>query len=246
MTEVVEHKLQDSDGDFRVVVLDGSEQPTPACAAVFGDPRDGCLVRIQSRCLYGEIFGSTNCDCLYQLDRSLEEIKRHSGVLIYLDQEGRGAGLLTKARGYRLCQETGMDTFAAYAALECKADTRSYGDAVALLKQLGLKEVTLLTNNPGKLAGLDVGGLKLRHRPLVMPEPGEHTLAYLVAKRDNQEHMLSIAARLRWRVIRFAGSRWLSPRRAALRKAAAHPSQPVSAMGEAGMDSARESAHQVA
>ncbi|MGW3964699.1 GTP cyclohydrolase II RibA [Amycolatopsis sp. NPDC005003] len=227
MTEVVEHELQDSDGDFRVVVLDGTKQPNPACAAVFGEPRDGCLVRIQSRCLYGEIFGSTNCDCRYQLDKSVEEIKQHSGVLIYLDQEGRGAGLLTKARGYRLCQDTGMDTFAAYAALECKADSRSYGDAVALLKQLGLKEVTLLTNNPEKLAGLDVGGLKVRHRSLVMPEPGGHTLAYLVAKRDNQEHMLSVAARLRWRVIRFAGSRWLSPRRAALRKAAAHPAQPV-------------------
>lgn len=227
MTEVVEHRLQDSDGDFRVVVLGGSEQPNPACAAVFGEPRDGCLVRIQSRCLYGEIFGSTNCDCLYQLDKSLEEIKRHSGVLIYLDQEGRGAGLLTKARGYRLCQEEGIDTFAAYAALERKADTRSYGDAVALLKQLGLKEVTLLTNNPGKLEGLELGEIKVRPRPLLIPEPGAHTLAYLVAKRDNQEHMLSMAARLRWRVIRFAGSRWLSPRRAALRKAAAHPAQPV-------------------
>ncbi|EOD66263.1 GTP cyclohydrolase II RibA [Amycolatopsis vancoresmycina] len=229
MTEVVEHRLQDADGDFRIVVLDGSELPTPACAAVFGDPQDGCLVRIQSRCLYGEIFGSVNCDCRYQLDKSIEAIKQHSGVLIYLDQEGRGAGLLTKARGYRICQDTGVDTFAAYAALECKADSRSYADAVALLKQLGLREITLLTNNPGKLAGLDVGGLKVRHRPLVMPEPGAHTLAYLVAKRDNQEHMLSVAARLRWRVIRFAGSRWFSRRRAALRKAAAGPTQPASA-----------------
>ncbi|MET8853063.1 GTP cyclohydrolase II RibA [Amycolatopsis sp. NPDC004625] len=227
MTEVVQHDLKDADGDFRVFVLDDTEQANPACAAVFGTPRDGCLVRIQSRCLYGEIFGSTNCDCRYQLEKAIEEIKQHSGVLIYLDQEGRGAGLVTKARGYRICQDTGVDTFAAYAAMERKADSRSYGDAVALLKQLELKEVTLLTNNPGKLDGLDVGGLKVRHRPLVMPEPGEHTVAYLVAKRDNQEHMLSIAARLRWRVIRFAGSRWFSRRRAALRKAAAGPAQPA-------------------
>ena len=240
MTEVVEHRLQDSDGDFRVVVLGGTEQPNPACAAVFGEPRDGCLVRIQSRCLYGEIFGSTNCDCLYQLEKSLEEIKRNSGVLIYLDQEGRGAGLLTKARGYRICQENGVDTFAAYAAMECKADTRSYEDAAALLKQLGLKEVTLLTNNPEKLAGLDVGEIKVRHRPLVIREPGDHTLAYLVAKRDHQEHMLSIAARLRWRVIRFAGSRWFSPRRAALRKAAAHPAQPAGAVEETGRVSEKQ------
>ncbi|MEV4050884.1 GTP cyclohydrolase II RibA [Amycolatopsis sp. NPDC049688] len=226
MTEVVEHTLQDVDGDFRVVVLSDTEQPNPACAAVFGNPQDGCLVRIQSRCLYGEIFGSTNCDCLYQLEKSLEEIKRNDGVLIYLDQEGRGAGLLTKARGYQLCQDTGIDTFAAYAAMNCKADSRSYEDAVALLKQLKLKEVTLLTNNPGKLAGLDIGEIKVRHRSLVIPKPGDHTLDYLVAKRDNQEHMLSVAARLRWRVIRFAGSRWFSRRRAALRKAAAGPAQP--------------------
>jgi 3,4-dihydroxy 2-butanone 4-phosphate synthase/GTP cyclohydrolase II len=126
--------------------------------------------------------------------------------------------------------------------MNCKADSRSYEDAAALLKQLGLKEVTLLTNNPEKLAGLELGGIKVRLRPLVIPEPGEHTLAYLVAKRDNQEHMLSIAARLRWRVIRFAGSRWLSPRRAALRKAAAHPAQ----QAEPGTDGARLSEKQAA
>lgn len=219
MTEVVEHALEAGHRNFRVLVLEGTDEFNPASAAVFGDPADGCLVRIQSRCLYGEIFGSTNCDCLYQLQKSLEEIKRESGVLIYLDQEGRGAGLLTKAKGYRLCQETGIDTFAAYAELKCKADTRSYGEAATLLKQLGLKEVTLLTNNPAKLEGLEVGGIKVRLRPLLIPEPGEHTRDYLVAKRDKQEHMLSVAARLRWRVIRFGGSRWFSRRRAALRKA---------------------------
>lgn len=236
MTEVVEHALEDGHDSFRVVVLGDTEEFNPASAAVFGDPQDGCLVRIQSRCLYGEIFGSTNCDCLFQLRKSLEEIKRHSGVLIYLDQEGRGAGLLTKARGYRLCQDKGMDTFAAYSELRHKADTRSYGDAATLLKQLGLKEVTLLTNNPGKLQGLEVGGIKVRLRPLVMPEPGEHTRDYLVAKRDNQEHMLSVAARVRWRVIRFGGSRWFSRRRALLRKSSIGGAQPAGPLGEAGIN----------
>jgi len=183
VSESVEHDLDGEYGPFRAVVLEHRDGLNPPSAAVFGHPVDGCLVRVQSRCLYGEIFGSTNCDCLFQLRQSLEEIRRHSGVLIYLDQEGRGAGLLAKAKGYQRSQAHGIDTFAAYAELGYKADSRVYDDAAALLKQLGLGEVTLMTNNPAKREALEVAGIKVTQKALVMPEPGEKARAYLAAKK---------------------------------------------------------------
>ena len=215
MTETVQHELEGADGAFRVVVLDDHhEQPNPACAVVFGEPVDGCPVRVHSRCLYGEIFEATTCDCLFQLRMSQKIIREHgSGVLIYLDQEGRGAGLLAKAKGYRLCQETGIDTFAAYAELEYKADSRSYQDAVALLKQLGLKEVSLLTNNPAKWEALAAAGIKVRQKPLIMPEPSDLARAYLAAK-ELQGHMFSLASRRKhWFLLkRKNSSSWLVKR----------------------------------
>jgi 3,4-dihydroxy 2-butanone 4-phosphate synthase/GTP cyclohydrolase II len=187
----VEHELEGDGGAFRVAVLEDSMgSPNPPCAAVFGAPADGCLVRVQSRCLYGEIFESTNCDCLFQLRTSRRMIQENSGVLIYLDQEGRGEGLLAKAKGYRLSQAKGLDTFESYSELGYKADSRSYADAAALLKQLGLGEVTLLTNNPAKVVALELAGIHVDQRPLVMPEPGEKALKYLVAKETHGHAIL--------------------------------------------------------
>ncbi|SFW70844.1 GTP cyclohydrolase II RibA [Amycolatopsis australiensis] len=201
MTDTVQHELDGANGAFKVVVLgDRSDQPNPACAMVYGDPVDGCPVRVHSRCLYGEIFEATTCDCLFQLRMSQKVIRDHgSGVLIYLDQEGRGEGLLAKAEGYRLCQKTGIDTFDAYAELGYKADSRSYADAVALLKHLGLKEISLLTNNPAKWEALALAGIKVRQQPLIMPEPGDLARAYLAAK-ELQGHMFSLTSRRRRRM----------------------------------------------
>nr|WP_225957294.1 GTP cyclohydrolase II RibA [Amycolatopsis lexingtonensis] len=176
--------MEGAEGAFRAIVLDGGpEWMNPPSAAVYGEPVDGCPVRIHSRCLYGEIFESTNCDCRWQLQESLRIIRKHgSGVLVYLDQEGRGAGLFAKAEGYELSQKKGLDTFASYAALGYKADSRSYGDAAALLAQLELKSVQLLTNNPAKISALEAAGIKAEMRQLVQPDPSGETVRYLAAK----------------------------------------------------------------
>ncbi|MFI5591844.1 GTP cyclohydrolase II [Amycolatopsis sp. NPDC051758] len=192
MTGSVVHDLEASGRGFRAVVLaDGTERMNPPSAAVYGEPADGCLVRIHSRCLYGEVFESTNCDCRWQLRQSLRIIRRRGGVLVYLDQEGRGAGLLAKAEGYRLSQEQGLDTFASYSALGYKADSRSYADAAALLKQLGLSAVQLLTNNPAKVSALEVAGIKAEMRQLVQRKPSNETLKYLTAKETYGHAILS-------------------------------------------------------
>ncbi len=207
VTSTVIHALHRKRSPFRVAVLDdGSGETNAPCAAIFGEPGDGCLVRVQSRCLYGEIFESTNCDCRYQLRASLRKLRRNEGVLVYLDQEGRGAGLLTKAKGYQLCQESDINTFAAYAKLEREPDSRSYELAAALLKQLGLAEVTLLTNNPAKVGGLEACGLKVRQQSLVIPKATDQMYGYLMAKIQHQRHMISASASFWWRLKRSSPS----------------------------------------
>jgi 3,4-dihydroxy 2-butanone 4-phosphate synthase/GTP cyclohydrolase II len=185
--QTVRHQLSRPDGDFTVVVLDsGDDQPNPACAAVFGKPANNCLVRVHSRCVYGEIFGANTCDCRAQLDRSIELIRaERAGVLIYLDQEGRGAGLLTKARGYVVSHEQGLDTYASYHQMQVPADSRSYDDAAALLRSLNLSSVRLLTNNPAKVDGLRMAGIKTERETLLDDIPSEYALNYLIAKEQH-------------------------------------------------------------
>jgi GTP cyclohydrolase II len=185
VTGSVAHELEGAAGGFRAVVLeDGHERMNPPCAAVYGEPADGCPVRVHSRCLYGEVFESTNCDCRWQLQESLRIIREQgAGVLVYLDQEGRGAGLLAKAKGYRLSQQENVDTFASYSALGYKADSRSYTDAATLLKGLGLTRVQLLTNNPAKISALEAAGIQAEMRQVVQPAPSDPALEYLVAKK---------------------------------------------------------------
>jgi len=181
----VEHVLDFDGCSARVFVQSrqGGQAEGPACALVFGDPKDDCLVRIHSRCLYGDSFGAIECDCGEQLKHSLRAIRTEgSGIVIYLDQEGRGAGLLAKACGYRHSQATGDDTFAAYAALNLVDDSRSYLPAADFLDFLGIRRVRLLTNNPGKVAFLEARGLFVKPEPLVVPA-SRQARAYLEAKR---------------------------------------------------------------
>ena len=204
---LTEHELKHADGDFRVVVLghgsalDGN-QP---CAAVFGEPDDGCLVRIHSRCVYGEIFESVDCDCRDQLRQSMAMMRKAgSGVLIYLDQEGRGAGLLAKARGYQLTQREGLDTFSSYRVLGLQEDSRSYEDAVAILRSLNLRRVRLLTNNPAKVAALSTADVQVEQQSFLVRGQSAEARRYLAAKARHG-HTISIAeleadaARDRWR-----------------------------------------------
>jgi GTP cyclohydrolase II len=107
-------------------------------AAVYGEVRDGALVRIHSRCMYSEVFASRECDCGWQLQKSRQMLTLHGGILIHLDQEGRGAGLQAKADAYRLNHEDGLDTYEAYEKLGLQSDLRDYADAVQILKELDL------------------------------------------------------------------------------------------------------------
>ena len=183
----IRHRLSRPDGAFEVIVLDrGDDQLNPPCAAVFGQPADDCLVRIQSRCVYGEIFGADTCDCRAQLDRSIERIKAEgSGVLVYLDQEGRGSGLAAKAKGYQLTDQLQLDTFASYAHLGLAPDSRSFADAATLLAQLELRRVRLLTNNPDKVAALETAGLVVKRETLLTDAPSEYAFNYLLAKEEH-------------------------------------------------------------
>ena len=159
-------------------------------AAIYGEPRDGSLVRIHSKCMYSEVFLSSECDCGWQLHRSRELLAERDGVLIYLDQEGRGAGLKVKAEAYKLTHEQGLDTFEAYEKLGYLPDLRQYTEAADVLKDLGLTSVRLLTNNPWKIAAVESRGIAVKRVPLeakVTPI----TKAYLEAKKRHG-HLLRL------------------------------------------------------
>jgi GTP cyclohydrolase II len=163
-------------------------------AVVYGEVEHGSLVRIHSRCTYSEVFASHECDCGWQLQRSRHLLTVRGGVLIYLDQEGRGAGLRAKADAYRMHQKDGLDTFQAYEKLGLPADSRDYADAAKLLKEeLRLHWVKLLTNNPDKIAALENTGIKVERVPLVA-KPTPATIAYLEAKKLHGHLLLRAAA----------------------------------------------------
>jgi 3,4-dihydroxy 2-butanone 4-phosphate synthase/GTP cyclohydrolase II len=155
-------------------------------------PQPGCAVRVHSECLTGDAFGSLRCDCGPQLRASLAEAARDGGVVIYLrGHEGRGIGLLAKLNAYRL-QDGGLDTVAANAVQGLPVDAREYGAAAAILADLGLREVTLLTNNPAKVEGLRSCGIDVvARRPLEVGH-SPHNVAYLATKRDLLGHHLTL------------------------------------------------------
>lgn len=162
-------------------------------AVAYGEVRPGCLVRIHSRCMYSEVFDSRECDCGWQLKRSRELLTVQGGVLIYLDQEGRGAGLWAKANAYLLNNEEGLDTYQAYDRLELSHDSREYGDAVQILDELGLTSVRLLTNNPAKVEALEKAGITVARVPL-QAEPTPTSVAYLQAKKRNGHLLLPVSS----------------------------------------------------
>ena len=165
--DFVEHPMKVRTlGLARVLVFsDGS-----GSALIKGDPVDGTLVRIQSACQYGEIYGSLECDCRAQLDHSLELIaEEEHGVIVHLlNQEGRGAGLVTKAEAYRKMTNDQVDSFQAYRSFGLKEDTREYLSAIQVLKgRLGLHSVRLLTNNPRKIEALRAGGITVAREAII-------------------------------------------------------------------------------
>lgn len=210
---LTEHDLRHADGDFRVVVLgnDSDMHGNRPCAAVFGQPKDGCLVRIHSRCVYGEIFESVDCDCRDQLRQSMAMMRKAgAGVLIYLDQEGRGAGLLAKALGYQITQRQGLDTFSSYRSLGLPEDSRSYEDAVAILRSLNLRRIRLLTNNPAKVAALSTADFQVEQQAFLVRGQSPEARRYLAAKARFGHTIPLDALEDRWRrwlrrLMRFGG-----------------------------------------
>ena len=159
-------------------------------AVISGDPRNGALVRVHSECLTGEAFGSQKCECGPQLDAALSAIQASGGVVVYMrGHEGRGIGLVNKLKAYRL-QEDGLDTVDANIALGFPADSRDYGAAVAILDDLGLSEVRVITNNPDKIAQLSLHGLTVLEQIPLVVGVGEFNEGYLETKRDRMGHDL--------------------------------------------------------
>jgi 3,4-dihydroxy 2-butanone 4-phosphate synthase/GTP cyclohydrolase II len=196
-TEALVHRvataaLPTEHGEFRVSAFESGLDKETHVALVKGDIGNGenVLVRVHSRCLTGDVFHSSRCDCGAQLDAAMTRIEQEGrGVLLYLNQEGRGIGMANKIRAYEL-QEQGLDTVEANERLGFKADQRDYGIGVQILKDLGVRTMRLLSNNPRKLVGLEGYGLAVAEwLPLEIP-PSEHSARYLRTKRDKLGHKL--------------------------------------------------------
>ncbi|NMP21467.1 bifunctional 3,4-dihydroxy-2-butanone-4-phosphate synthase/GTP cyclohydrolase II [Sulfobacillus harzensis] len=180
-------------GTFRAVAYTEKLNGATHLALTMGNIADGTpvLTRVHSECLTGDVFGSLRCDCGEQLDQALRQIAEEGrGCLLYMRQEGRGIGLANKIKAYAL-QETGMDTVAANLALGFPPDMRDYGVGAQILRDLGIRELRLLTNNPDKYYALEGYGLRIVER--VPIEVGEHpeNQHYLKTKRDKMGHWIS-------------------------------------------------------
>jgi 3,4-dihydroxy 2-butanone 4-phosphate synthase/GTP cyclohydrolase II len=179
--------------DWRIVAYRNDVDDREHVALVYGDPSaaGAPLVRMHSRCLTGDVFHSRRCDCGWQLTTAMGIIAREGqGVVVYLDQEGRGIGLLNKVKAYEL-QDAGHDTVEANEKLGFKADLRNYGIGAQILLDLGLRRIRVLTNNPMKLVGLKGYGLEIVDRVRISAPSTDENAGYLEAKRTKLGHLLS-------------------------------------------------------
>ncbi|GAA1847625.1 bifunctional 3,4-dihydroxy-2-butanone-4-phosphate synthase/GTP cyclohydrolase II [Agromyces salentinus] len=192
----VETTLPTVHGEFRVRAYRDQETGADHVAIIAGDPAAdpaGAVVRVHSECLTGEAFGSLKCECGPQLDAALGEIREHGGVVVYLrGHEGRGIGLINKLRAYRL-QDQGLDTLDANIALGLPADSRDYRAASAILADLGVEHVRLLTNNPEKVSQLEAHGIRVDERLPLVVGVGAINSAYLDTKRRRMGHAIDDA-----------------------------------------------------
>ncbi|HPS64559.1 MAG TPA: bifunctional 3,4-dihydroxy-2-butanone-4-phosphate synthase/GTP cyclohydrolase II [Ignavibacteria bacterium] len=190
--KIVSAKLPSQFGKFDIsvyrTVIDSKEHLALVKGNIKG--KEPVLVRVHSECLTGDIFGSLRCDCRAQLLESMKMIEKNgSGVLLYMRQEGRGIGLVNKLKAYKL-QEQGKDTVEANIELGFKPDLRDYGIGAQILRDLGLKKIKLMTNNPKKIIGLKGYGLEVVERvPIEIPVNNENK-KYLTTKRDKMGHLI--------------------------------------------------------
>jgi 3,4-dihydroxy 2-butanone 4-phosphate synthase/GTP cyclohydrolase II len=192
--KVASPKLPTIHGDFRIHAYRSDVTGDENVALVMGelDPEQPTLVRVHSQCLTGDIFGSCRCDCGPQLERALQHIAAEGkGVLLYLLQEGRGIGLLNKLRAYEL-QEQGHDTVEANERLGFRPDQRDYGIGAQILRDLGVRKLRLMTNNPSKYIALNGYGLEIVERVPLEVAPTDSSRDYLRTKREKLGHLLKL------------------------------------------------------
>ena len=190
---VAEPRLPTDRGEWRIVGYASDVDDREHVALVHGDVKDGesVLVRMHSKCLTGDTFGSRRCDCQMQLHAAMDKIAEAGrGIVVYLDQEGRGIGLLNKLKAYEL-QDSGADTVEANERLGFKPDLRNYGIGAQILLDLGVKSIRVMTNNPKKLVGLEGYGLRIESRVPLDPPATSDNRDYLETKRDKLGHLLS-------------------------------------------------------
>lgn len=191
---VADARLPTPYGEWRIVGYRNDVDSREHIAIAFGEVEagEGVLVRMHSRCLTGDVFHSQRCDCGWQLETAMQMIQAEGrGVIVYLDQEGRGIGLLNKLKAYEL-QDQGADTVEANEQLGFKADLRNYGIGAQILLDLGLKSIRVLTNNPRKLVGLDGYGLVLKDRVRIEAPSTDENASYLATKRSKLGHLFAI------------------------------------------------------
>ncbi len=179
-------------GDFDMIAYTQLDTGEHHLALVKGswEPDEPVLVRVHSSCVTGDIFGSCRCDCGPQLHKAMEMISNEGkGVVVYMNQEGRGIGLINKLRAYHL-QENGLDTVEANIKLGFKMDQRDYGIGAQILRSLGISKMRLMTNNPKKRAGLIGYGLEVVENVPIEIVPNPHNEAYLKTKRDKMDHAI--------------------------------------------------------
>jgi len=190
---VASARLPTAAGEFTIMGYRNDVDDAEHVALVYGEVggHANVMVRMHSKCLTGDVFGSRRCDCGWQLESAMHAIAREGrGVIVYLDQEGRGIGLLNKLKAYEL-QDAGNDTVEANEKLGFKPDLRNYGIGAQILLDLGLSSIRVLTNNPMKLVGLEGYGLEIVERLPIVPPPSDENRAYLDVKRDKLGHLLT-------------------------------------------------------
>ncbi|MEM7103941.1 MAG: GTP cyclohydrolase II [Bacteroidota bacterium] len=180
-------------GDFRMIAYSEKETYRPHLAMVGSnfDPSKPVIVRIHSECITGDLFGSKRCDCGEQLEAALRKCATDGGVIVYMRQEGRGIGIINKMRAYNL-QDKGLNTLEANLHLGFDGDLRSYEEAIEILKDLGIKQIQLVTNNPDKILAFDNSGIEVVKRVPIQIPPSEENIDYLITKEKEMGHLLNL------------------------------------------------------
>ena len=191
---LVDVKMPTEDGEFQLHAYKEINSGQEHLALVKGtwDKDEPVLVRVHSSCLTGDIFGSCRCDCGPQLHAAMKAIEKEGkGAIIYMNQEGRGIGLVNKLKAYKL-QEEGLDTVEANLKLGFKMDERDYGIGAQIIRDLGISKMKLMTNNPTKRTGLVGYGLEIVENVSIEIESNQHNENYMITKRDKMGHSIKM------------------------------------------------------